>query len=51
MCSQSLPANHQNQAKALDMSSLRAGNMASELHLYQWPGTAARSYATWMWRP
>ncbi len=24
--------------------------MASELHLYQWPGTAARSYATWMWR-
>jgi len=21
--------------------------MASELHLYQWPGTAARSYATW----
>jgi len=24
--------------------------MAGELHLYQWPGTAARSLATWMWR-
>ena len=36
-------------SKLLFLSHLRAGNMASQLHLYHWPGTAARSYATWAW--
>jgi hypothetical protein len=33
------------------MNSLTGGAVVGGLHLYQWPGTAARSYATWMESP
>ena len=36
--------------KLLQINVLLQLPLARELHLYQWPGSAARSQATWMWR-
>jgi hypothetical protein len=33
--------------KFIVMNGLQGTGLARELHLYQWPGTVARSYATW----
>jgi len=33
--------------KLFIMNGLQGAGLARELHLYQWPGTVPRSYASW----